>query len=200
MTKIKFIMELHERLSGLPKDDVEERLSFYSEMIDDRIEDGLTEEEAVAHIGSIDEIVDQITADVPLTKIVKEKIKSKRRLNAWEIVLIILGAPIWASLLITVLSVTVSLYATIWAVIVSLWAVFSAFIATAFGTLISGGAHLFTEFTLSGVAMIGVALICSGLSILFFFGCKSVTKGTAMLTAKTVLRIKKFFIKKEAAQ
>ena len=52
MTKIKFLIELHNRLSGLPKDDVEERLSFYSEMIEDRIEDGLSEEEAVEAVAT----------------------------------------------------------------------------------------------------------------------------------------------------
>lgn len=39
MTKLQFLMALHEKLSGLPRE--EERLSFYSEMIEDRMEEGL---------------------------------------------------------------------------------------------------------------------------------------------------------------
>ena len=47
MTKHEFITQLRDRLSELPEREVEERLSFYVEMIDDRIEDGRTEQEAV---------------------------------------------------------------------------------------------------------------------------------------------------------
>ena len=46
MTKLKFLFELRDRLEGLPYDEVEERLNFYSEMIEDRMEEGLSEEEA----------------------------------------------------------------------------------------------------------------------------------------------------------
>ena len=60
MTKLEFIDELRKKLSGLPAADVEERLSFYSEMIDDKIEDGCAEDEAVFSIGSIDEISEQL--------------------------------------------------------------------------------------------------------------------------------------------
>ena len=48
MTKQAFLAALGERLVGLPQKDIEERLTFYSEMIDDRMEEGLSEEEAVA--------------------------------------------------------------------------------------------------------------------------------------------------------
>ena len=46
MRKAEFLRELEKRLQGLPKDEIDSRLAFYSEMIDDRIEDGKTEEEA----------------------------------------------------------------------------------------------------------------------------------------------------------
>ena len=62
MTKNEFISRLRTRLSGLPKDEIEERLAFYSETIDDRIEDGLTQEEAVADLGDVDDIAAQTNA------------------------------------------------------------------------------------------------------------------------------------------
>ena len=40
---------------------------------------GKTYEEAVAAIGTVDEIVKQVIAETPLAKIAKERIKSKRR-------------------------------------------------------------------------------------------------------------------------
>ena len=74
MTKKEFLNELERKLKGLPKQDIEDRLSFYSEMIDDYIEDGLTIEEAIDKIGSSDEIVSKIVNETSLTKIVKEKL------------------------------------------------------------------------------------------------------------------------------
>ncbi len=43
MNKQAFLTQLRKGLSGLPQEDIEERLAFYSEMIDDRIEEGLSE-------------------------------------------------------------------------------------------------------------------------------------------------------------
>ena len=44
MRKQEFIAVLRKKLSALPRRDAEERIAFYSEMIDDRIEEGLLEE------------------------------------------------------------------------------------------------------------------------------------------------------------
>ena len=66
MNKLEFISKLRAKLSGLPKKDVEERLSFYSEIIDDKIEEGKTEEEAVKELGTIESISEQIIKDIPL--------------------------------------------------------------------------------------------------------------------------------------
>ena len=148
MTKLEFVTELREKLSGLPNQDIEERLSFYGEMIDDRIEEGRTEEEAIADIGSVDEISAQIIRDIPLTKIVKERIKTKRRLRTWEIVFLVLGFPIWFSLAVATFAVILSLYVVLWSVIVSLWAVFVSLVACAFFGVVSGFVFTFSGNTL----------------------------------------------------
>ena len=82
MSKQDFLTELRKGLSGLPRDEIEERLTFYSEMILYRMEEGLSEEDAISEIGSVDEIVTQAVADIPLAKIAKERIKPKRHLKA----------------------------------------------------------------------------------------------------------------------
>lgn len=64
MTKQEFLAELRRGLSGLPQNDIEERLNFYSEMIDDRMEEGLSEQEAVDGIGSVDSVVSQILSGI----------------------------------------------------------------------------------------------------------------------------------------
>lgn len=197
MNKQDFIASLRASLSGLPKQDVEDRLNFYSEMIDDRIEEGLTEQEAVLAIGSVTTVSSQIIADIPLSKIAKEKIKPKRGLRAWEILLLALGSPIWLSLLIAAFAVVFSLYVSVWSVIISLWAVFASLVAFVAGGIIAGIIFIVVGNVLTGVCMIGTALVCAGLSIFSFFGCKAATKGLLCLTKKLALGIKKCFVKKE---
>ena len=67
MNKDQFLEELRKKLSGLPQEDIDERLAFYSEMIDDRMEEGITEEDAVAGLGTVDSVVEQIMSEIPLT-------------------------------------------------------------------------------------------------------------------------------------
>ena len=73
MTKKDFLELLRVKLKNLPKDDIEERVNFYSEMIDDRIEDGYSEEDAVKEIGNVDEISREIISKTPLKTLIKEK-------------------------------------------------------------------------------------------------------------------------------
>ncbi len=199
MTKMAFLLSLHTRLAGLPQDEAEERLRFYSEMIEDRMEEGFTEEQAVEAVGSVDEIAAQIVADIPLTNIAKETVRPKQPLKTGGIVLLVLGAPLWLPLLITAVAVVLALYAALWSVIVSLWAAFAAIIGVALGSVVGGVGFAVGGSTLSGVAMIGAGLICFGLAVFFFFLCKAATSGTVLLTKKIVLGIKNRLVNAEVA-
>ena len=119
MNKIEFLTVLRERLQGLPEEDINKSIDFYCEMIDDRVEDGMSEAEAVDALGNIEEIISQILSEVSLPKLVKEKVKPKRALKAWEIVLLILGAPLWIPLVAAVLITVLSIYLSIWSIIIS---------------------------------------------------------------------------------
>ena len=48
MTKNEFLSSLRSKLQGLPPADIDERIGFYSEMIDDRMDEGKSEEEAIS--------------------------------------------------------------------------------------------------------------------------------------------------------
>lgn len=200
MTKLEFLEELKKGLNGLPQEDIEERINFYGEMIDDRIEDGIAEEEAVASIGCVENIVSQIVADVPLAKIVKQKITPKKKLSVGAIVLISLGSPIWASLLVALVAVALALYVSLWSVIISLWAVFVSLIACGLGGVMGGTVFCLTDNVLAGLWLIGAALVCLGLGILMFYGCKAVTKYFLIFTKKTVLWTKNLLLGKEEAK
>lgn len=197
MRKQEFLTRLKANLAGLPQKDVDERLGFYSEMIDDRVEEGISEERAVAALGSVEEIASQIIAEIPLYKIVKNKIKPKRRLKTWEIILLALGAPIWFSLLVAAFAVVISVYASLWSIVISLWAVFASLVACAVGGIVGGVVLACAGHAPTGGAAIACGLACVGLAILLFFGCKAATKGIVWLTQKMGVGIKNCFIKGE---
>ena len=190
MSKLEFLAQLRKGLSGLPQGDIEERIKFYAEMIDDRMEEGFSEKEAVLSVGSVDEIKDAI---VP----VKEK---KRRLKMSEILLLVLGSPIWLPLGVSAIAVIFSLYVSTWAVVISLWAVFVSLVVSCPGSIASGIIFVCNANVLSGIAMFGCGAVCAGLSVFMFFGCKAATKGTLLLTKKTAVWIKNCFTKREVVQ
>jgi uncharacterized membrane protein len=184
----------------MPKNEVDERLNFYCEIIEDKIEEGLSEEEAVAEIGDIDEIASQIAGDIPHTKNVKEKLKPRHRLRGWEIVVIVLGFPVWFSLLVAVFAVAFSVYISIWSVIVSLWAVFASLVGTAVAGAILCVVEFLSGTVLSGFVILSVVLICAGLSVYSFIGCRYFTKGLAKLTVSMMKWLKRCFAKREEEQ
>lgn len=200
MDKTQFLDELKRRMSGLPQSELDERLLFYSEMIDDRMEDGLTEEEAVAGIGSVDEVVEQIMAEIPLSRLVKEKVRQRHGLKAWEILLLVLGSPVWLPLLAAAFAVCLSLYLVLWAVLISVWAVDLSLAVSAVGGLFMAAFHMLKGNPAGAAFMLGAALVCAGFAILLFFACLKLTKGLMRLTKKMLLGIKAMFMGKEKSE
>ena len=120
-------------------------------------------------------------------------------MRAWEVVLLAVGSPIWASLLIAAFAVILSVYVSLWSVIVSLWAVFASFIGCALGGVLAGGVFALVGNVATGMVILGAGIACAGLTVFSFLGCKAATKGMLVFTKKLVLGMKKCFIGKEAA-
>lgn len=192
MNKQEFTNQLTAALSGLSQEDIRKSVDFYVEMVDDRIEDGMSEEEAVAALGSIDEIRSRILEEIPIGRIVKERITPKRTFSAMEIILLILGAPVWLPLLLAFIIVGLALYLTFWIIILSLYvvdlSVFLSGIAGIVAAIINPfgiGNRIF--FAGCGIALLGVA-------VLLFFGFNQISKGMLFISKKIGLGIKKLFI------
>lgn len=197
MNKNDFLTALRERLQGLPEEDISKSIDFYTEMIDDRVEDGMSEAEAVEAIGNVDEIISQILSEVSLPKLVKEKVKPKRALKAWEIVLLVLGAPLWIPLVATVILAALSIYLSIWSVIISLYVVAVTIAVCGIVFLAFAIALLFDGQLVPFGVLTGGGLVCIGLAILLFLGFNVVTKGILWVSKKALLGIKGLFIGKE---
>ena len=110
-----------------------------------------------------------------------------------------LGSPIWLSLGIAAVSVIFALYLSFWAVVIGLWAVFVSFVACSIGSLLSTIAIFVSGNVASGLAIIAAAMVCAGLSIFVFFGCKAATNGAVILAKKIAIGIKNCFKGKEKA-
>ena len=188
MNKEEFLAQLRGGLGALPLTDTEERIAFYDEMINDRMEEGLSEEEAVIAVGTVDEIVKGALSDTSLSKLVREKVKPRRALRPWEIVLLAAAA------------IVVSIYIALWAVIVTLWALVLSFAAALLCGLVLGIVFFLRGSAPAALGMFGCGMLCGGFSIFLFFGGMATTKGILHLTAKTILRIKTRLVKREAAQ
>ena len=205
MDKQRFLAELRGALSGLPRVDVEERLAFYGEMIDARMEEGLSEAEAVARTGPVSRIVSQTVADIPLSTLVRDRFLPERergekrarsegsesqgrRRSGATIALLALGFPLWLPLLVAAFSVLLSLYITVWAVIVSLWAAGVGLWAGGLGGLAGGAFFACMGHGWQGLVLCGAGLVCAGLAIFWHFGCAALTRGAAVGTKMLFVR------------
>lgn len=196
MRKQDFIKELRLNLSFLPKEEIDDRISFYSELIDDKIEEGVKEEDAIKSIGSIDEIINQIIDEMPLSKIAKDKIKPKRKLSGLEIALIIVGSPIWLSLLLSLIAVLFSLYIIGWSIVISIWAILISLIAVLVAGIVLTIISLFSNIYIVALSYLGATLVILGLTILMHYVCKTITRLYIKLTKLIVLSIKKKMLKR----
>ena len=89
MTRRQFLNDLYRRLGSLSTEEAEQHLTYYAEMLADRMEEGMTEEEAVASMESVDTIAQSILQDAgvpersvfddPVDDFTEEKPKKKRR-------------------------------------------------------------------------------------------------------------------------
>lgn len=202
MTKIQFMLTLNEKLSDIPKKEIEERLTFYSEMIDDRIEEGLTEEEAVSAIGDVDEIANGIMLEMSQSKAESgnnPEATPKRKLAGWAIALLILGIPVWVPLISAAFVVGLSLYVSAWAILISIWACFAMLVVGSPYLLILGIVQIIGSHAITGIALIGASLICAGITVFVFYGCILLSKQMIRLTVWSFKRIARLFSKKEVA-
>ena len=171
MTKAEFMEQLRKMTSSMPQQEADRYTEYYSEMIDDAIEEGMSEQEAVASLGTMDEIETFIKENSTMpssqsfprvTQYVPQK-TDKKSLPVWAIVLIIIGFPIWFS----ILCVLFLLYITGWGVIISLYAAAVSIgisgLGVAIGSFFSGDFGLIMTLT-------GAGLICIGLCVLAFTG------------------------------
>ena len=125
MNKVEFLNELSSSLSSLSKSERDDLIQYYDELIEDRKErTNQSEEEIIASLGSIDEIVrkttgikkEKIVIDDPEIvssyKEIKSKNKSSNNNTILKIVIIAITFPIWIGLVIGFLGCLIGFFAS----------------------------------------------------------------------------------------
>ena len=196
MDRYEFLNELKIKISQLPEIETEKHLAYYEEMIEDRIEDGMTEEEAVASLEDVSVIAERILQETPIVTLVKTKVKPRNGWTTAAIVAAIIGSPIWVSILIAIAAVVFSVFVAFWAVVISVAAAMISIILAGLALLIAPifmiGASLPVDLMCfaAGLGVIGIALVG-------FVGVKYLAKGIAFLCKAMFRGVKSVFIRKE---
>ncbi len=153
MIKVEFLAELEHRLSALPEVEISRAVQFYSEMIDDRKEEGLTEPEAVAALGPMDDIVAEAFAGASSG----QPVEYRRRKPNNHIVLLILGSPLWFVMIVLGICVWFMLILALWMLVLAGWMV-ALMLNIAVGTVLC--AALVTVWALAIGLLAGGAVSC----------------------------------------
>ena len=200
MTKEQFLQHLAHDIAGLPQTDVSRWLEYYGEMLDDRMEDGMGEEEAVAALGEPAQIARQILAETPFTRLIKERLKMRQTLPVWALILLILGSPVWLSLVVAAVAVVLSVLISLWACMLAFYAVELSFAAGAIGGLALCAVEFYFAAPVLGFLFLGGALAMAGLAIVTLPLWKLLTRLMIKASRGFWLCIKKLFVRKEKAQ
>ena len=167
MNKQEFLRTLERLLKSLPKQESQKMLDYYAEMIEDRMEEGMSEENAVEDLGDVGVIAHQILSTQP----VKEK-KLSNPVKGLIVALLILGSPLWAcialallALILTGLLLILTGYILIWLIPV-LACVFMVVGLIVCCVSILGSPFVMASSFTTGLLQLGVGFVAAGLAIL----------------------------------
>lgn len=182
MRKQEFLEALAKGMKrhGIP--DREKTLDYYREMIEDRMEDGLPEEDAVAAIGTPAEILAPLLAAQGADRQKSEK----KPMHLGIILLLALGSPLWISLLAAAFAILLTLFILLWTCVVVAYSVFLSLAAAGVAVIATVPAMLLGGEPAAALLLLGCGLFCAGCAIFAFFGCLAATRGSVYLTRQTV--------------
>ena len=162
MNRQEFLNTIRKKLKKLPTEEVDNSLAFYDEAISDRMDKGMTEEQAVAALGSPDEVAAQIMAELPEAGTAGE-MEGARGGISWAMA--ILTSPIWFAVLVVIATAIPVAAACIVALAAVLAALAVALPVCAVAMLAACGALLYMHH-IAGIPALGCAMVLAGISIL----------------------------------
>ena len=195
MTKQLFLNELSAALHGLPREERYRTLSYYDELIDDRMEDGQSEEDAVESLGSPEQIAREILGEE------EPPVSTGTGRKVWMIILLVLGFPFWGSLLLAAAIVLLCVYICLFLPAFVLGVMALAFLAGALigvvGTpFLIWDVGLLTGGLPAGLFQLGMSVALLGLAVLSALGFYFTGKATVKAGRAIWRGIRRSFAKK----
>lgn len=193
MNKQEYLAQLRAALACLPEGEIEESVAFYTEMIDDRVADGLTEEEATAQLDDPKAAARAIVADLPVVPRTVVLTKQRNRALYWT--LVILGFPLWFPLLLAAGMLVLAGLLTIWCLILGLWLLAAGLLA---GGPLGIGVCLWALAVgqpAYGVFELGSGLLCFGLGLFCLHGAVAASKTLMQVSRQWIAKAKAPFVK-----
>lgn len=179
MNKYEFLAEVRRGLSGMDKADIDRSLEYYREMIEDRVEDGLSEEEAVAALGPVDKVIADIRAGADCPE--KEDIPTPVSSFAGKDEEKTGNRPL--AVLLTVLRVLYAIFEVcMWITAVSVMVAGISVCATAAGILFTGIVQMLADGLAIGLVYIGGAAAGAGIGIFTVIGARWAFRGIRVLS------------------
>lgn len=171
MNKTQFLAALESHLSVLSEEERKRSLLYFEEIIADRMEEGLSEEEVIAQMDSPEaiaaDIINEAGVEGQNAAIVEKKVGS---CPLWvAILLAVLASPIWLPVLVSVVTVIVTTYSVVWILIGCLYITAAALILGGLVGIVASFVALGANSVAIAVFSVGLSVFCIGFGILLVF-------------------------------
>lgn len=189
MNKKQFLAALKRKLRKMSREEIERTLSYYEEIIADKIDGGMTERNAVASLGDLDTIAATIRGE----EAVKDaKVRTHASLAPWVILLLVLGFPLWIGLAGGALGIFIGFLAVMFALFVSFVAIMAALLA---GGVVELAKAVFLIGTGGWQTLIslGAGILLVGVGILLTLAVKPVAQGLWKVVKLPFVGLKRIF-------
>lgn len=224
MNRDEFLAALRGEIDSLDLHDRNRFLDYYREMIDDCIENGMPEADAVASMGDVRSIAERILSDIDSNADLNSSVNldmtpdltpsvdpdtDKNKQDPGEgnskkssighdlmVALIVITSVIWIPLIFAAAAVILAVYIVMWSVVLVAYSLSFAFIAATSATIHFAVTSAITGSLGMTIISVGGAFICFGLSILCIILSIKLTKWTARLAVAFSKSLNRAFGKK----
>lgn len=168
MNKKEFLNDLDSKLDFLTEEERNKTINYYSEIIEDRIESGASEEEAVLQMESTEVIAKKLMAENNTQKTTSEKVLDfidklfEKHGYLFVLIIAILSIPLWTPILGGILGLVCTIFLILFGTI--------AFGAIGSVVALGIGISFITQSLLSAISALGVSMICAGFAVLVTIG------------------------------
>ena len=162
MNRKQFLRRIKREFRGVPQNEIKALSEYFDESISERMDRGMSEAEAVAALGSPEEAASRIIEEMPV-EFRKNVKKESGFIRGAKITMIVLGSPVWLSVLIAVFAVLLALAAVYVSTVITLFVAAAATAISAVGSIVL----MFITDNLGVLMGLGAASICAGLAVLF---------------------------------